>query len=120
MLAGRPIRVNARAESGDSGCLRDYVYVSDVAKLNVLGITGELRDSVVNAGTGKETDTRALAEMIMRVTGRSVPMEFGPVRAGDLQRSVLDPSLTERYLGSVVGLDAGMRSTYEFYSRKHD
>lgn len=119
ILEGRKIRVNARAEAGDSGCLRDYIFVSDVARLNVLGITGGLRDSVVNAGTGKETDTRTLAEMIMRVTGRNVDVEYGAVRAGDLQRSVLDPRLTEQYLGSLVGLDQGMRSTFEFYSRKH-
>lgn len=118
VLAGRPVRVNARAQSGDDGCLRDYVFVSDVAKLNVLGITGKLSDQVVNAGTGTVTTTRALAEQILKVTGRSVPIEFGPVRPGDLERSVLDSTLTEKYLGPLVGLAEGMKATYDFYASR--
>lgn len=116
VLAGRPIRVNARRTNGDEGCFRDYVFVSDVARLNALGITGQLKEKVVNAGTGVVITTQQLAQSILKVTGKEVPIEFGPPRAGDLERSVLDSKLCEKYLGPMVNLDQGMRATYEFYA----
>lgn len=118
VLAGRPVRVNARRTDGDEGCFRDYVFVSDVARLNVLGITGQLKEKVVNAGTGVVITTLQLAQSILKVTGKTVPIEFGPPRAGDLERSVLDSKLCEKYLGQMVGLDQGMRATYEFYASR--
>jgi UDP-glucose 4-epimerase len=118
VLAGRPVRVNARRTDGDEGCFRDYVFVSDVARLNVLGITGQLKEKVVNAGTGVVITTLQLAQSILKVTGKEVPIEFGPPRAGDLERSVLDSKLCEKYLGPMVQLEQGMRATYEFYASR--
>jgi UDP-glucose 4-epimerase len=109
--AGRPLRVNARASAGDDGCVRDYVFVSDVARLNMLAITGKISEKVVNAGTGKTITTLALARSILEIAGSNGPIEFGPKRAGDLERSVLDPSLTLRYLGKTVELSDGLRTT---------
>ncbi|MFZ5892911.1 MAG: NAD-dependent epimerase/dehydratase family protein [Myxococcota bacterium] len=118
VLAGKGIRVNARSTPGDEGCHRDYVFVSDVARLNVLAITGKVSEKVVNAGTGVVTTTRGLADQILKVTGKSVPIDFGPLRPGDLERSVLDSKLTEKYVGSLVGLEQGMRATYDFYASR--
>jgi UDP-glucose 4-epimerase len=53
-----------------------------------------------------------------RATGREIDAEHGPERLGDLQRSVLDPSLAERGLGwrSEVSLEDGLRETWQFFS----
>jgi len=109
--AGRPLRVNARSASGDDGCVRDYVFVSDVARLNMLATTGRVAEGVVNAGTGKTITTLELAKTILELAGSQSPIEFGPTRAGDLERSVLDPTLTLRYLGKTVELSEGLRAT---------
>jgi UDP-glucose 4-epimerase len=118
VLAGRGVRINARARSGDDGCVRDYVYVSDVARLNILAISGRVSEKVVNVGTGKSITTRELADTVLAITGRNVPIEYGPPRAGDLERSVLDPTLTEQYLGGLVDVASGLKSTHEFYASK--
>ncbi len=115
-LAGRPVRVNARTRAGDDGCVRDYVFVSDVARANVLALKGSISDAVLNIGTGTVTTTLALAKVIQSVTAREVPIEFGPPRAGDLERSVLDPSRAERYLGQLVGVAQGLAETGAFYA----
>ena len=116
VLAGSPVRVNARKAPGDDGCVRDYVYVSDVADANLLALEGKIPAPVMNVGTGTAATTRALAETICRVAKREVPLTFGPLRAGDLERSVLDPTLPERALGRLVSLEEGLMKTHAFYS----
>lgn len=116
VLAGKPVRVNARRNSGDDGCVRDYVYVSDVARANLHALREEIPERIMNVGTGVPKTTRALAEAIRRITGREVPVESGDVRPGDLERSVLDPTLPERVLGSLVSLEEGLIKTNAFYS----
>lgn len=108
---GRPLLINAMSKPGDDGCVRDYVFVHDVVSMNVLALTGQIKEPVVNVGTGQPTTTRALARVILNVAGREVPMEDRPTRVGDVQISLLDPTLPERYLGSLTGLEAGLAAT---------
>ncbi len=97
LIAGRPIRINARREPGDDGCVRDYVYVDDVVRANVEAVEGRLTGTV-NVATGVPSTTRQIAEGLVAALGVTPTVEAGPRRAGDLERSVLepDPSLGER------------------------
>jgi UDP-glucose 4-epimerase len=113
-LADRPLFVNALRTPGDPGCLRDYVYVTDVARMNELALAGSVREPVANVCTGIGTATRELAQAVLRATGRTVAVESRPPRAGDIGLSVLDPSLPERYLGDLVGLEQGLECTAEW------
>ena len=92
ILAGEPIRVNARKQVGDDGCVRDYVFVKDVVRANLRAITGQLSLPVVHLATGVETTTRALAHHIANAAGRAVEVGDGPRREGDVVRSVLEPT----------------------------
>lgn len=107
-LSGRALRVHARRVAGDEGCVRDYVYVSDVARANVLALEGKLHDSVLNVATGVGTTTRQLAEAIFDASGARTRLEYRGPRPGDLERSVLDPTRCRRVLGELVTLRAGL------------
>jgi len=109
--AGEPIRVNAMRVVGDHGCVRDYVYVADCARANALAVAGNVAETVVNVGTGIETSTYGLARELMKLSGREVKTESTPMRAGDLERSVLDTTLTTKYLGNLVPMAEGLRLT---------
>jgi UDP-glucose 4-epimerase len=117
LSTGKPLRVNARTREGDEGCIRDYIYVGDVAEANALALGGRVSEPILNVGTGSETSTLELAKAIMRVAGRDVGTVPGAYRAGDLERSVLDPSRTERYLEHMVTLPAGLEKTFESMER---
>ena len=69
---------------------------------------------VFNVGTGRETSVLELADACRRVSGVAVEPVFAPARLGELQRSVLDPSLAERELGfrSRTSLDEGLAATW--------
>lgn len=98
ILAGEPIQINAMKTEGDDGCIRDYVYVEDVVQANLMALEGELEAEIVNIATGQETTTLELANTIQQQAGPSqngkqVEMHRAPMREGDLQRSVLEPTL---------------------------
>lgn len=111
--SGRPLGVNGQRVMGDAGCLRDYVFGPDVARLNVLALAGKVTEPVVNVCTGVGTTTRELAQLVLRAVGREAPLESRPPRPGDVGLSVLDPTLTEKYLGDLVGLEQGLVHTAE-------
>ena len=113
LAAGQPIRVNAMREPGDAGCVRDYVFVRDVVKANIEALEGRIEKPVVNVCTGYETTTLDLGKMLEKAMNVTADVGFGPRRAGDLERSVLDP------VGSAVetptSLEEGIRITAEWF-----
>ncbi len=107
-----PLQINAMAERGDGGCVRDYVYVGDVARANLLAAEGLLPD-VINIGTGVPTSTSDLAALLMDLSGVHVDLRHGDVRVGDVRRSQLDPAVCRRYLGTLTPLRDGLAALLE-------
>ncbi len=114
-LAGKNVTIFAKRAVGDGGCIRDYVYVSDVARANLRALTGELPHPVTNVGSGRATTTLELAERILAITGARSSIEQGPLRAGDIERSLLDVTRFEQTLGAPTPLDTGLAETAKWY-----
>jgi UDP-glucose 4-epimerase len=114
-LAARKLTIFARRQVGDAGCVRDYVYVDDVERANLHALTGKLERDVLNVGSGVATTSQQLAERVLSLTGSRSRIEHGPVRPGDLERSVLDPTRFERAVGAPTSLDVGLRETARWY-----
>ncbi|HEY1536706.1 MAG TPA: NAD-dependent epimerase/dehydratase family protein [Polyangiaceae bacterium] len=114
-LIGETLRINALRSEGDSGCVRDYVYVADVARANLAALAGRLPDRVTNVGTGVPVTTQELAAQISRISGVPLRTVSGPPRAGDIERSVLEPARFQRALGQTLPLAEGLRHTFEWY-----
>lgn len=114
LLAGEPIQVNARREAGDAGCVRDYVFVDDVVRLNLLALGGGIGEPIVNVCTGEPASTRDLAGHLVRASGSRSEVRDGARRAGDLERSVLAPPADPR-LVSRVPLADGLERTLAWF-----
>jgi len=69
----------------DGTCVRDYVHVSDLARAHVLAIEGLSRNPsrAYNLGSGGGYSVKQLIDAAVEVTGRAIPYEMGPRRAGD-------------------------------------
>jgi UDP-glucose 4-epimerase len=117
ILAGEPVQVNARKEHGDTGCVRDYVYVADVVRANLLAIDGKLAQNPINVCTGVGTSTQELARLIEQAAGVKAELRFGPRREGDVQRSVLDPG-TPPPLGAAVPIAEGIARTVQWFRER--
>ncbi len=101
---------------GDGSQTRDYVFVSDVVEATLAA--ADHHGGVFNVGTGTETSVVDLYECVERVSGiERTPEHAGP-RAGELQRSVLDPSVAARELGwkAERSLDEGLAATWVWIS----
>jgi UDP-glucose 4-epimerase len=115
----RPITVY-----GDGAQTRDYVFVRDVARANVLASEAAvappttLDDLAVNVGTASETSVNDLARRMMGAVGIEVPIEYAPARAGELVRSAVAVQKAATALGwqPEASLDEGLRQTYEWIS----
>lgn len=118
VLAGEPIKVNAMREAGDAGCIRDYVYIENVAAANIAALQGEIPDPILNVGTGSETTTRQLAEILQDKLGRKVDVSPSEKRAGDIERSLLNADRLVELLGPVVDINEGLGLTGKWFNDK--
>ncbi|MEI9940216.1 MAG: NAD-dependent epimerase/dehydratase family protein [Pseudomonadota bacterium] len=115
VLAGKTLRVNGMRTEGDNGCLRDYAYVGDAARANLAALAGRLPERMLNVCTGATVSTLELAKEISAVAGVELRTMVAPPRAGDIGRSVLDPTRFIAALGTPVPISEGLRHTFEWY-----
>lgn len=90
VLKGLPVTLYARKTPGDEGCVRDYVYVGDVAEAHALALFS--LEGIYNVGTGEGHTTREVLMAVAEAAGKAPEVQPAPPRPGDLERSVLSPS----------------------------
>ncbi len=104
---------------GDGEQTRDYVYVGDVVRANMLVTDATLPpasvidDRAFNVGTGIETTVNELADLLMEAAGRKVQVHHAEERPGELRHSCLDASrLRARGWSPEVAFGDGLGRTY--------
>lgn len=86
----------------DGTGVRDFIHVSDLAEGHVaaLGYLLTGKGSIVaNLGTGRGSSVLELVRAFERASGRSVPFEIAPRRAGDIDACYADPARANELLG---------------------
>lgn len=86
----------------DGTCIRDYIHVEDLADAHGLALDHLLagKESIkCNLGTGKGISVKEIISAAEEVTGKEVPVVFGPRREGDPPELIADPTLAESQLG---------------------
>jgi len=117
LLAGEPIRVNARVREGDEGCVRDYVFVDDVVTANRLALDGAVAAPILNVCSSVGTTTLELARAIQTATGTQAEVGYGPRREGDVERSVLG-QVPDAPLPPPTGLADGLAATARWFEER--
>ena len=116
--AREPVQINAKSKLGDDGCIRDYVFVADVVRANLAALEGQIERPIMNVCAGEPTSTRTLSEALQRELGSGSEIKNGDRRAGDLERSVLDPSYCRSIIGEATSLDDGLKQTAAWFSKQ--
>jgi UDP-glucose 4-epimerase len=101
---------------GDGEQVRDYVYVGDVVKANILCLeNGD--NEIFNIGTGVSTSVNRLFSEMKELTGYPKQPVYRPPRAGELFRSSLNVSKAEKKLGwkAETSLKQGLKKTIDFF-----
>jgi len=114
ILRGEPVRID-----GDGEQAKDYVYVEDVARANLLALT-QGSGGTYCIGTGYTTPVRWLYEELTNIIGREVEVTHAPRRPGDVRLFAYDYSLAEQELGwrPTVRLKEGLRKTVDYYRQR--
>lgn len=102
---------------GDGLQTRDYVHVGDVARA-FLHACRSGRSGTYNVATGRGASVLDLLAVLEGAAGVSIEPHFEPLRAGELQRSILDPSSAQEELGwqATVELEEGLAETFHWYA----
>ena len=110
---GRPV-INGSGEQE-----RDFVYVSDVARANVLALArGD--GGVYNIGSGVGTSVNRIFELLAELTGYAGPVVHGPPKRGEVFKVYLDARRAREDLGWApeVELEEGLTRTVAYFCEK--
>lgn len=111
IINGRICRIN-----GDGEYHRDYIYVDDVVKANVIALNDWFK-GIHNVSTGTTMTTNEIWEHLTenrRISFLNPKMEHGPHREGDIRYSCCVPANIPG-LSENTGFKEGLEKTMEWY-----
>jgi UDP-glucose 4-epimerase len=105
--------------NGDGKQTRDYVFVGDVVRANLLALNYPEND-YFNIGTGIETDVNTIYQRLNEAAGAGMSEHHGPAKEGEQLRSVLANDKARRQLDwqPKVSLVEGLKETVEWFRKR--
>ncbi|MBX9790694.1 MAG: SDR family oxidoreductase [Pirellulales bacterium] len=103
---------------GDGGQSRDFTFVADVVRGNLLAAdAADVAGRVINVATGRSATLLQLLDTLGRLLDLSVEPIFAPPRLGDVRESLADITLARQYLKYEprFTLDEGLAQSLDYY-----
>lgn len=108
--------------TSDGTCIRDYIYVVDLAKAHVVALQRLLAGKnktnyeVFNVGTGKGSSVLEVIKSFEKVSGKKLNYKIVDRRAGDITSAYADTTLANEELGwkAQFTLDEAMKSAWDW------
>ena len=82
---------------GDGTKTRDYVYIDDIVKANILGLKNG-KNEILNLGVGQEISDQKVFDVLARALGFKKPPIYGNFRPGEVYRIALNCDQAEKIL----------------------
>lgn len=111
LLKGEQPIINGSGEQ-----TRDYVFVGDVVKANLLTLNDSAND-IYNVGTGIETNVNQLFHKLNNIINANKEEKHGPAAPGEQMRSVITSEKLFKKFGwkPSTTLDEGLKLTVDFF-----
>lgn len=121
--AAVPIFINKALQNqpitiyGDGSQTRDFIYVKDVVKANILA--SQIGNETYNVALGYSTSILELAEKIIQITNSKSQIQFLEERSGDIKHSKADPTKFNN-LGFKPNhsIESALEETIRFYHQE--
>ena len=115
LAAGKPITV-----FGDGKQSRDFIFVKDVVRANLLAVDSDTSGEPFNICTGHETTLLDLLEELSEIAPHPPQVWFDAARSGDIYRSVGSPDKAATLLGfrAETSLAEGLAQTVDWMIKK--
>ncbi|MBA4179949.1 MAG: UDP-glucose 4-epimerase [Anaerolinea sp.] len=116
IFTGLMLRGEQCTIDGDGEQKKDYLYVGDIARANVLALTAGSCEAY-NVGTGEGTTVNTIFSTLNRATANAIEPRYGPPRPGDVRNFWLDSAKAGRELGWAprVSFDEGITLTVAWF-----
>ena len=85
--------------NGDGLQVRDFVYIEDVVKANILAMDSNVKCQCLNVGSGLPTSILDIANLVLDASGLSLKPIHGPSLSGDINTTQADLTLIKKLLG---------------------
>ncbi len=110
-LKHEPVRIDWDGEQR-----KDYIFVKDVARANLLAIERGDND-IFCIGTGRPVSVNEIYEALAKLTNYQPEITRAPKRPGDIYLAYFNASKAERMLGwqPTVSFEEGVKATIEFF-----
>lgn len=115
ILTGIMLRGDQPTLFGHGSPQRDYVFVGDIARANVIALErGD--NAIINLGSGKGTSVKELYDILAKLTGYEGEAKLAELRAGEVQNSYITGDLARKLLGwqPETSLEEGLRQTVAY------
>lgn len=102
---------------GDGEQTRDFVYVKDVVKANILAAINPDVTGVFNIACGSAVSINTLVRTVMELTNSTSSIVYKPERPGDIKHSLASIENTKKILGFTPEYDLmdGLKTTIEYF-----
>lgn len=90
---------------GDGSQAYDFISVKDAARANVCALKSDVPFGFYNVGRGIKTSIKELTEMILKITGSSLPIRYEPAGQTFVTNRVGDPIAAARDLAFTWQVD---------------
>ncbi len=101
---------------GDGSQQYDFIHVEDIARANVLAMQAEASGECYNVGRGIGTTIKDLSELLLRLSGSDLEIEYKPSGTTFVTNRIGCPEKARRDLGFEwsIDLEDGMKSLIEW------
>jgi UDP-glucose 4-epimerase len=101
---------------GDGSQAYDFIHVRDTARANVCALKSDVPFGFYNVGRGIKTSIKDLAEILLKITGSDLAIQYEPAGQTFVTNRVGDPVAAETDLGFKwqIDLEDGLRSLVEW------
>ena len=99
---------------GDGSQTRDFVSVEDVANANLLAMQSNTDFTHLNIGTGIMTLIQELANLMIKLSGKSLEIKFDELPQGDIKESQADVSFAKKMINwsHETSLEDGLKNFF--------
>jgi UDP-glucose 4-epimerase len=104
---------------GDGGQTRDFIYVKDVVKANVLAVTNSDVSGVFNVALGNITTINDIANIIIEETKSKSKIVYEDVRPGDIKHShaSIESTVSKLNFKPQYSLAEALKETIKYYTQ---
>jgi UDP-glucose 4-epimerase len=116
IFANQMLRGETPVVYGSGQQERDFVYVADIARANVLALTAA-GGEILNLGSGVGTSINTIFQNLLTITGCDCAEVHGPAKQGEVFRTYLNAARAKASLGwePEVSLVEGLTRTVAYF-----